>query len=89
MTQYLEDILGGGVFGDEVIRSKEFCVALVRPAHASRPSRRKKACVLGPRDSVADLRDRVLRHLVNLGTETSVEVLRKVVGLLRNREWLA
>jgi hypothetical protein len=44
---------------------------------------------VGPRDSVAHLRDGVLRHLVNLGTETSVEALRKVVELLRDRGWLA
>jgi hypothetical protein len=59
------------------------------PSHTDPRHQRQGAHWVGPRDSVAHLRDGVLRHLVNLGTETSVEVLRKVVELLRDREWLA
>ena len=42
----------------------------------------------GPRDTVAHLRDRVLRCLVNTGTEAGVQVMREVVRQLADREWL-
>jgi hypothetical protein len=42
----------------------------------------------GPRDSVAHLRDGILRFLVNMGTETGVQVLRGIVRQLPDRKWL-
>jgi len=42
----------------------------------------------GPRDTVAHLRDGVLRYLVNTGTEAGVQVMREVVRQLADREWL-
>jgi hypothetical protein len=43
----------------------------------------------GPRDSVAHLRDGILSHLVNKGTEAAVRALQNVLGQLPDRDWLA
>jgi hypothetical protein len=43
---------------------------------------------VGPLESVALLRDGVLRNLVSRGTEQSVAVLRRIVGQLSDRQWL-
>jgi hypothetical protein len=47
------------------------------------------AFLAGPRDSVAHLRDGILRQLVNTGTEAAVEALRNVLHQLPDRDWLA
>ena len=44
---------------------------------------------VGPRDSVAHLRDGILRRLVNTGTEAAVEALQNVLRQLPDRDWLA
>jgi len=47
------------------------------------------ASFVGPRDSVAHLRDGILRQLVNKGTEAAVEALQNVLRQLPDRDWLA
>jgi hypothetical protein len=47
------------------------------------------ASFVGPRDSVAHLRDGILRQLVNTGTEAAVEALQNVFRQLPDRDWLA
>jgi hypothetical protein len=44
---------------------------------------------VGPHESVAHLRRKVLSHLVNRGSEASVQALRGVVAQLADRAWLA
>lgn len=43
----------------------------------------------GPRDSIAHLRDRILSHLVNMGTEAAIRALQNVLRRLPDRDWLA
>jgi len=47
------------------------------------------ASFVGPRDSVAHLRDGILRQLVNKGTEAAVGALQNVLRQLPDRDWLA
>jgi hypothetical protein len=47
------------------------------------------ASFVGPRDSVAHLRDGILRQLVNTGTEAGIEALQNVLRQLPDRDWLA
>jgi hypothetical protein len=53
------------------------------------PDRLGEAFWVGPRESVAHLRRKVLSHLVSLGSEASVLALRRVVAQLPDRKWLA
>jgi hypothetical protein len=43
---------------------------------------------VGPRDLVAQLRDRVLSHLVELGTDAAIKSLRAVIAQRPNLTWL-
>ena len=43
----------------------------------------------GPRDSIAHLRDLILSHLVNRGTEAAIRALQNVLRQLPDRDWLA
>jgi len=47
-----------------------------------------QARFVGARDMVGDLRDGILRHLVNLGTAAAVQEMRRVVGRLPSLNWL-
>jgi hypothetical protein len=59
------------------------------PLHADPRHHSRGAHFVGPEESVGHLRDGILRYLVNLGTIKSVEVLRRVIGQLSERGWLA
>ena len=53
------------------------------------PDRHGGAFWVGPRESVAHLRRKVLSHLVSLGSQASVQALRGIVARLTDRGWLA